>query len=92
MSNQENQWKWNKFVEIGNTIHKIRGQVRIQKVKAAFKFNSLLENEYITDSIERFELYETLLHKIACYLDGNTEIVQNAVEKYFFCSTLQGWS
>ena len=85
MPDDEKQWKWNKFVEIGNTIHKMRGQVRIQQAKAALKFsNSLIENEYITDSKERFDLYETLLPKIACFLDGNAEVIQHDVEKYFF--------
>jgi hypothetical protein len=64
--NRPEKGKWNKFVEIGNTIHKMRGNVRILQAKAALKFgNSLVENEYITDSLERYELYETLLHKIA---------------------------
>ncbi len=76
MTDEENRWKWNKFVQIGNTIHKMRGQVRNQQAKAALKFsNSLIENEYITDSKERYELYETLLVKIAEYLDGNAEVL-----------------
>ena len=84
MSEEENRWKWNEFVEIGNTIHKMRGQVRIQKAKAALKFsNSLIEKEYITDSKERYELYKTLLPRIAEYLDGNTEVIQAAVKEYF---------
>lgn len=55
--------EWNKFEEIGNTIHKMRGVVSSEKAK------------------ERYELYETLLPKIACYLDGYVEIIQNAVVK-----------
>ena len=70
-------------MEIGNAIHKMRGQVRIQQAKAAVKFsNSLIEKEYITDSKERYEIYETLLPKIAEYLDGNTE-----VENTFYFNT-----
>jgi hypothetical protein len=84
MTDQENRWKWNKFVEIGNSIHKMRGQVRIQQAKAALKFsNSLIENEYITDSKERYELYETLIVKIAEYVDENAEVIQAAVREYF---------
>ena len=83
MSDEETRWKWNKFMEIGNAIHKMRGQVRIQQAKAAVKFsNSLIEKEYITDSKERYEIYETLLPKIAEYLDGNTE-----VENTFYFNT-----
>ena len=85
MSDDEIQWKWKKFVEIANTIHKMRGFVRKEKVKAALNFSDdLLRTKYITDSQERFDLYETLLPKIACYLDRNAEIIQDAVEKYFF--------
>jgi hypothetical protein len=84
MSHEEYRWKWNAFVEIGNTIHKMRGHVRIQQAKAALKFcSSLIENDYITDSKERYELYKTLFSKIAEYLDGNAEIIQAAVKEYF---------
>jgi hypothetical protein len=84
MSDDENQWKWNEFVEIGNTIHKMRGVVRTERAKAALNFSDdLLRTKYITDSRERYELYKTLLPIIACYLDGNTEVIQAAVKEYF---------
>jgi hypothetical protein len=38
MSDQENHWKWNKFVEIGNSIHKMRGIVRTEKAQDALEF------------------------------------------------------
>jgi hypothetical protein len=84
MSDEENRWKWNKFVEIGNTIHKMRGQVRIQLAKNALGFGEeLTENGFVRGSKERYELYETLLPKIAEYLDGNAEIIQAAVREHF---------
>ena len=85
MSDDENQWKWNKFVEIGNTVHKMRGQVRILEAIRALGFaEQLLKNKFILDlPIKDQQLYETLLPKIACYLDGNAEVIQDAVEKYF---------
>jgi hypothetical protein len=88
MSDQENRWKWNKFVEIGNNIHnpqKMRGQVRIQKAKYALQLsNQLIDNEFIVNlPIKDQQIYETLLTKIAEYLDGNTEVIQAAVKEYF---------
>jgi hypothetical protein len=84
MSND--QWKWNEFVEIGNTIHKMRGQFRILEANRALVFaKQLIKNEFIPNlSIKDQELYKTLLPKIAEYLDGNTQIIQDAVDKYFF--------
>jgi hypothetical protein len=36
-----------------------------------------------TTSKERYELYKTILHKIAEYLYGNDEVIQAAVREYF---------
>ena len=87
MSDEENRWKWNKFVEIGNTIHKMRGrELKTRKAKAALLLSDALMNErntFIIDSQERYELYETLIVKIAEYLDGNAEVIQAAVREYF---------
>ena len=44
---------------------------------------SLIESNYITNSKERYELFNTVLPLIAEYVDGNTEIIQSAVERYF---------
>jgi hypothetical protein len=90
MADEENRWKWKEFVEIGNNIHKMRGQVRIQLAKAALKFsNSLIENEYITDSKERYELYEILVPKIEAYLDENAEVIQAAVREHFLSQQIK---
>jgi hypothetical protein len=43
----------------------------------------LIESEFLFGSQERYELYKTLLPKIAEYLDGNTEIIQAAVREHF---------
>jgi len=84
MSDEENRWKWDKFVEIGNTIHKMRGQVRIGKAKDGLNSAELLRDSgFLYASKERYELYETLLPKIAEYLDGNTDVIQAAVREYF---------
>ena len=85
MSDDENQWKWNKFVEIGNTIHKMRGQVRIAEAHRALTFAvQLSKNEFIPNlPIKDQQLYETLLPKIAFYLDGNIEVIQATVKEYF---------
>jgi len=85
MSEEENRWKWNKFVEIGNKIHKMRGQVRILEATRALEYaEQLLKNKFIINlPIKDQQLYETLLSKIAEYLDGNAEIIQAAVREHF---------
>ena len=84
MSDEENRWKWNEFVEIGNNIHKMRGQVRILQAKDGLNLaDQLLESRFIYFSKERYEIYKTLLPKIAEYLDGNAEIIQAAVREHF---------
>ncbi len=88
MADEENRWKWNEFVEIGNTIHnpqKMRGQVRILEAKRALVFaKQLIENEFIPNlPIKDQQLYKTLLPKIAEYLDGNAEVIQAAVREHF---------
>ena len=85
MSDDENQWKWNKFVEIGNTIQSMRGVIRTEKAQDALLLARVLRRtEFLVSSKERYDLYETLLPKIACCLDWNAEAIQEAVEKYFF--------
>jgi len=84
MSDDENLWKWNKFVEIGNKIHKMRGVERTEVAQDALLFAKVLRRtEFLVSSKERYELYECLLPKIAEYLDGNAELIQSTVEKYF---------
>ena len=84
MYEDENQWKWNKFVEIGSTMQNMRGVIRAERAQDALVLARVLRRtEFLVGSKERFETYETLLPKIASYLDGNTEVIQNAVEKYF---------
>ena len=87
MSDDENQWKWNEFVEIGNNMHKPLGkEYKIRLAKYALKLSDqLMDNDYIINlPIHDQQLYKTLLPKIASYLDGNAEVIQDAVEKYFF--------
>jgi hypothetical protein len=44
----------------------------------------LIENDFILNlPIKDQQLYETLLLKIAEYLDGNTDVIQAAVREYF---------
>ena len=78
-------WKWNKFVDIGNKIHKMKGQVRLIQAKYALNIaEELVESKYMNKApIKDQQLYETLLSKIASYLDGNAEIIKDSVEKYF---------
>lgn len=85
MSDEENRWKWNEFVEIGNIIHKMRGQVRILEAIRALGFaKQLLKNDFILNlPIKDQKLYKSLLPKIAEYLDGNAEVIQDAVTKHF---------
>lgn len=84
MSEEENQWKWDKFVEIGNTIHKLRGQVRIDRAKDALGLaDDLRESGYLRQTRKRYELYEILHSNIAEYLDGNVQVIQDAVKDYF---------
>ncbi|EGF82330.1 hypothetical protein BATDEDRAFT_86582 [Batrachochytrium dendrobatidis JAM81] len=86
MSDEDNRWKWNEFVEIGSTIHKMRGRVRILQAKYALNIaEKLVESKFINKAtIANRQLYETLLLKIAEYLDGNAEVIQTAVKNYFF--------
>ncbi|KAK5665932.1 hypothetical protein QVD99_007556 [Batrachochytrium dendrobatidis] len=82
---EDNCWKWNAFVEIGNNIHRMRRQLRILQAKYALGIaNQLIDNGFIIDlPIKDQQLYETLLPKIAEHLDGNTEVIQAAVKEYF---------
>jgi hypothetical protein len=67
MPGDENPWKWKKFVEIGNTIHKLRGVIRLERAKDALGLvQDLRESGFLRSSEERFDLYETLLPNIAC--------------------------
>lgn len=86
MSDEENRWKWNEFVEIGNTIHKYKGQVRIIEALRALGYaKSLMLNEFILNlPIKDQQLFKTLLPKIAEWLDGNAGVIQAAVREYFF--------
>jgi hypothetical protein len=62
----------------------MRGQVRIGKAKDGLNLAELLRDSgFLYASKERYELYETLLPKIAEYLDGNAEIIQAAVREHF---------
>ena len=85
-SDEENRWKWDKFVEIGNTIHKIVGKeykTRLAKY-ALLLSDQLIDNRFILNlPIKDQQIYETLLPKIAEYLDGNTTVIQAAVREYF---------
>jgi hypothetical protein len=84
MSDEENRWKWNEFVEIGNNIHKMRGVVRVDRANDALGFaDDLRQCGYLRQNRQRYELYVTLHTKIADYLDGNTENIQTAVREYF---------
>jgi hypothetical protein len=85
MFEEENRWKWNEFVEIGNNIHKMRGQVRILEVKRAFVYaKQLIDNEFLVNlPIKDQQLYGKLLRKIADYSDENTEVIQAAVKDHF---------
>ncbi|KAK6094645.1 hypothetical protein MT418_004932 [Batrachochytrium dendrobatidis] len=63
----------------------MRRQVRILQAKYALGIaNQLIDNGFIIDlPIKDQQLYETLLLKIAEYLDGNAEVIQTAVREYF---------
>ncbi|KAJ1507951.1 hypothetical protein HMI54_003672 [Coelomomyces lativittatus] len=63
----------------------MRGQVRMLEAKRALRIaNQLIENDFIINlPIKDQQLYETLLPKIAEYLDGHTELIQAAVKEYF---------
>ena len=86
MSDEENRWKWNEFVEIGNTIHKIVGKEykpRLAKY-ALLLSDQLIDNHFIVNlPIKDQQLYENLLPKLVGYLDGNADVIQAAVREYF---------
>ncbi|KAJ3000899.1 hypothetical protein HDV02_002362 [Globomyces sp. JEL0801] len=81
-----NRNKWNKFLEIGNSINKVTGkELKPRLAKYALRMSDqLIDNDFILNlpTNER-QLYETLLPKITEYLDGNTEIIQAAVKDHF---------
>lgn len=82
----ENQLKWTEFKEIGNSIHRPHGKEhRTRLAKYALKLSdSLVENDFIIHlPFQERQIYKNLLAKIACYLDGNIEMIQSTVEKYF---------
>ena len=84
MCDDENGWKWDKFVDIGNNINKLRGQVRIDRAKDALGLaDDLRQCGYLRQTRKRFELYETLHARIAAYLDGNAQVIQVAVREHF---------
>jgi hypothetical protein len=65
MADDENSWKWDEFVEIGNTIHKMRGQHRRDRAQDALTLAAALRNaNFLIRSKERYELYKTLHSKI----------------------------
>ena len=85
MAEDENRDKWEEFVEIGNTIQKMRGEFRIlEAIRAVETAKLLLRNGFFVNlPTKDRQLYKTLLPKIAVYLDGNTEMIQTAVDRYF---------
>ncbi|MCX6116511.1 MAG: hypothetical protein NT027_03145 [Proteobacteria bacterium] len=65
MSDQENRWKWDKFVEIGNTIHKIVGKeykTRLAKY-ALLLSDQLIDNHFILNLPINVEIGNTI-HKM----------------------------
>ena len=73
MTDEENRWKWNEFVEIGNDIHKVIGKAyKTRLAKYALTLSDrLLDNGFIADlPIKDRQLYKTLLPKIAEYISG----------------------
>jgi hypothetical protein len=82
---EENRSRWNLFVEIGKSIHNVRGVLRIQQAKLALQLsNQLIENHFISQlPFPQIQLHQTLLPKIAEYLDGDAEFIKNAVREYF---------
>ena len=84
MSDDQDLWKWDKFVEIGDKIHMMKGVNRTEAAQNALLFAKVLRRtEFVFGSKERFERYETLLFKLTEYLDGNAEAIQTAVREYF---------
>lgn len=84
-SDEDNEWRWNAFVEIGNSIHKTKVIIRDLQAKLGLMFaKKLIEDEFIVKlPIKDQELYQILLFKLAEYLDGNTEVIQTAAKDYF---------
>ncbi|OAJ45140.1 hypothetical protein BDEG_28301 [Batrachochytrium dendrobatidis JEL423] len=62
----KNSWKWNAFVEIGNTIHKMTAVLRTYKSKyAIMTVNGLIENNFISNLlINNQQLCKILLANI----------------------------
>ncbi len=65
MSEEENRWKWNRFVEIGETIHKMIKPLRTLEAKLALGYaNQLIENDFLLNlPIPDQQRYDTLFPK-----------------------------
>ena len=58
------EWKWQEFVKIGNTIHQKRCRVRVLEAENGLGFaTDLVTNGYVRANKGRFELYKYLLRK-----------------------------
>lgn len=77
-------WKWERFVELGNDIHKKRGQVRTILAEVGLILAAhIRRSEYCLLTEDHFILYTQLVEKIVECLDGNIEVIQSAVREYF---------
>jgi hypothetical protein len=88
--------KWDKFQEIGNNIHNKKGIEREELAHEALEIvHDLRKSGYIRNSEERFRIFETLLEKIAAWLDGNATVIKYVTQMYFLyrhCSNQYDYS
>eukprot|EP00158_Paraphelidium_tribonemae_P001292 Partr_v1_DN24211_c1_g1_i1_m36608 putative NA len=86
MSEEENRLKWDLVVDVGQMIHKMRGEERIITAMLALDYAKLLiENRFVRGlSGKDQKLFRTYLANIAQYVDGNAEAIQTAARDFFY--------
>eukprot|EP00842_Homolaphlyctis_polyrhiza_P001644 jgi/Hompol1/2480/HPOL_006010-RA len=76
--------KWKKFVEIGETIHKLRGKERIIRAKLGIGLaEDIVESGYVKAKAERIIEFDQHFATICDYLDADVETIQAAARWYF---------
>ncbi|KAJ3111535.1 hypothetical protein HDU96_005629 [Phlyctochytrium bullatum] len=84
MSEGDNNWRWDFFLQIGNDIDLNPKPVRFPLAKTALRLaDALTDDGFVTGSADRIEKYVAMISNIAPYLDPREDALKCAVELYF---------
>jgi hypothetical protein len=76
MVDAETRLKWKKFVHLGKNIHDMDNYWKMDQARKAFIWAAeLVEDEYILQSKERYELFKKHFNTIVEYLDEDEDPV-----------------